>query len=190
MLSMARKRIVASGVALVLVLTTMLYASQSLNMPFVQMAFADTLHFGQMEQPAYEGRTLGDMVESQLEGTAEQAKIEALVAVAQEQVGKGYARGGRGPDAFDCSGLVQYCAREALGMELPRTSYAQSTCGTDVALEDARRGDLLFWGSPGSSHHVGIYLGDGAYIHAAGSGKGVVVATFDYYAPTYARRVI
>lgn len=187
---MARKRIVASFVLAAVVLTTMLYVSQSMNMPFVQMAFADTLHFGQMEQPAYEGRTLGDMVEEQLEDTAEQAKVEALVAVAQEQLGKGYARGGRGPNAFDCSGLVQYCAREALGIDLPRTSYAQSTCGTDVALEDAQRGDLLFWGSPGSAHHVGIYLGNGEYIHAAGSGKGVVVATFDYYAPTCAKRII
>lgn len=179
-------------VLLMIALTTMLYASQSMNAPFVQMAFADTLLFGQTElqQESFEGRTLGGMVEGQVDGVVRDASVEALIGVAEDQMGKGYARGGIGPNAFDCSGLVLYCAREALGVDLPRTSYDQASCGVDVSMKDIQRGDLLFWGSRSGAYHVGIYLGDGEYIHAAGRGKGVRVSTFDYFTPSFAKRIL
>lgn len=117
-------------------------------------------------------------------------RIECLVNTALAQVGACYASGGMAPGAFDCSGLVKYAFENALGMELPRTSYAQAALGEEVALADAQRGDLVFWGSRSSSYHVGICLGDGQYVHAANPRKGVRVDSFDYYCPTFAKRIL
>lgn len=135
-------------------------------------------------------RTLGSMVESCLDGIAEEASQEALVSAAEGKVGAYYVSGGRGPNGFDCSGLVQYCVEEALGVELPRTSYAQAQCGEDVPMDQMQRGDLLFWGSRSGAYHVGIYIGDGTYIHAADGSKGVCVQGFDSYRPSFAKRII
>ena len=51
-------------------------------------------------------------------------------------------------------------------------------------------GDLLFWGSGAGAYHVGIYAGDGEYIHASTGAGRVMRATFDYFAPDFAKRVI
>lgn len=188
----ARGRFGAFCVLLTIVLTTMLYASQSANTPLVQIAFADTLRFGQteVEQPTFEGKTLGSMVEGHVGGVMHEASVEALISVAEDQLGKGYARGGIGPNVFDCSGLVMYCAREAWGIDLPHNSVTQAAYGTEVSMDQLERGDLLFWGSRRSAYHVGIYLGNGEYIHAAGRGQGICRSSFDCYAPTFARRLI
>lgn len=116
------------------------------------------------------------------------AQVSAFVAEALQHEGAPYAYGGTTPGGFDCSGFVQYCFRAALGMEVPRTTWGQSELGTEVGLDELQPGDLLFWGS--SPYHVGIALGDGRYIHAAGSGQGVVIHTMDYYCPSYAMRVL
>ena len=80
--------------------------------------------------------------------------------------------------------------RQALGIELPRTAGSQAGLGYEVAMDSLEPGDLLFWGRGSGIYHVGIYVGDGSYVHAAGSGKGVRVQTMDYFHPTFAQRVI
>lgn len=130
----------------------------------------------------------------QLDETIRQAEhdaaIEALTSTALSFEGTPYSYGGTTPRGFDCSGFVLYCMREALGVEMPRTAAAQSSVGERVPMDALERGDLLFWGSGSGVYHVGIYLEDNTYIHAAGSGKGVRVQSFDYFCPTFAKRVL
>jgi cell wall-associated NlpC family hydrolase len=104
------------------------------------------------------------------------------------QVGKPYILGANGPYAYDCSGLTR-AAFNTIGVDLPRTSQAQSTVGSSVPVSQARRGDLLFWGGQGSAYHVAVYIGNGHYLDAANPGKGVVVQKMAYYMPSFARRV-
>ena len=69
---------------------------------------------------------------------------------------------------------------------MPRTSQAQSTIGTAVAVSQAKAGDLLFWGSQGSSWHVGIYVGGTSYVAAPSSGQNVSLKSFQYFQPSFA----
>lgn len=101
-----------------------------------------------------------------------------------------YSYGGTTPSGFDCSGFTRWVFSHALGRELPRTAVEQSALGTGVSLDELVPGDLLFWGSGSGVYHVGIYAGDGEYIHASTGGGRVMRATFDYFAPDFAKRVI
>lgn len=144
--------------------------------------------------PAVTEETPATKLMRQLDETIRQterdAAIEALTSAALSYQGTPYSYGGTTPRGFDCSGFVLYCMREALGVEMPRTAAAQSSCGTSVPMDALERGDLLFWGSGSGVYHVGIYLEDNTYIHAAGRGKGVCIQTFDYFRPTFAKRVL
>lgn len=100
--------------------------------------------------------------------TAAQLAVQA----AQSKIGAPYAYGSAGPDAFDCSGLVQWAYKQA-GLTLPRTSYDQLAAGTPVSKDDLQPGDLVsFYGGS----HSGIYAGDGMVVHAATSGQPVKAA--------------
>lgn len=99
-----------------------------------------------------------------------------------------YVWGGASPAGFDCSGLIWYAAKQA-GIDLPRVSQAQSTLGTYVSVNNLQAGDLVFWGGVGSAHHVGIYIGNGQYIHAPTTGQNVKVGTLQYYRPDFGRRL-
>jgi cell wall-associated NlpC family hydrolase len=98
------------------------------------------------------------------------------VRTAMAQLGDPYVWAAAGPDAFDCSGLVQY-AYGAAGIALPHSSRMQSTMGTSVSRSALRPGDLVFFFSPVS--HVGIYIGNGQMVHAATSGSPVKIASID-----------
>ena len=89
-----------------------------------------------------------------------------------------YKRGGREPSTgFDCSGFVRYVFRQGIGAELPNTSAAQFRAGHRIARSDLRRGDLVFFRTAGKRiSHVGIYVGNGEFIHAPSSGKRVSVS--------------
>lgn len=106
---------------------------------------------------------------------------QVAVDHAMAQVGKAYAYGGNGPDAYDCSGLTTQ-AFAAAGVELPRRSADQATVGTPVDRAALQPGDLVFYYSPVS--HVGIYIGDGQMVNALNSDTGVVVSSVDM--PGYA----
>ncbi len=120
---------------------------------------------------------------------AQKANASNLVDTALSLEGSPYAYGGTTPRGFDCSGFTQYCFRNALGIELPRTAAGQASLGESVSMDELEPGDLLFWGSGSGIYHVGIYVEDGTYIHAAGSGKGVRLQTMEYFHPTFAKRV-
>jgi cell wall-associated NlpC family hydrolase len=100
----------------------------------------------------------------------------AVVDEAHAQLGKPYQLGGNGPKTFDCSGLSRWCMRKA-GKELPRTAAQQqmSPQGTNVAINQAQPGDLIFYGFP--AVHVAIYIGNGNVISAPRPGKKVMVVS-------------
>jgi len=119
--------------------------------------------------------------------TAASSGARAAVATALAQVGKPYVWGAAGPNAFDCSGLMQY-SWSAAGVALPHSSSAQSGMGTPVSRSQLQPGDLVFFYSPVS--HVGMYIGNGQMVHAATSGTPVQVVSLNSM-PGYnsARRV-
>ena len=110
---------------------------------------------------------------------------DRAVSAAESKIGSPYVYGASGPDAFDCSGLVQWAFRQA-GVQLPRTSYDQATVGTPVSLSTLRAGDIVtFYGG----EHAGIYIGDGKVVHAATTGTPVKVAPMNSMPVFAARRV-
>ncbi|MFD5749373.1 C40 family peptidase [Streptomyces sp. NPDC127033] len=113
----------------------------------------------------------------------------AVLAFAQAQVGDAYILGSTGPNAWDCSSLVQASFRQ-IGVDLPRVSQDQSVAGTQVSLDNLQPGDILYWGSAGSAYHTAIYIGGGEFIGAQNPSKGVIQASLDYDPPTGAVRVL
>jgi cell wall-associated NlpC family hydrolase len=92
---------------------------------------------------------------------------------ARKMLGKPYRYGGSGPAAFDCSGLVTFSYRQA-GVALPHNTEKQRRASKHVKVAELRRGDLLFFDQEGKKNsHVGIYLGNGQFVHAPSSGKHV-----------------
>lgn len=105
-----------------------------------------------------------------------------VVQIGLTYVGVPYVWGGSTPSGFDCSGLTQYVYAEA-GVSIPRTSRGQFTIGAYVPpdrLDLLRPGDLVFFGYDGDAakiHHVGIYIGDGLFLHAPQTGEAVQVSS-------------
>lgn len=123
--------------------------------------------------------------------SAKTKKRNAVVKLAKKQVGKSYVYGATGPSAFDCSGLVQYVYKKAGKKTLPRTTYSQVNVGKKVSLKKLKKGDLLFWGSASAPYHVGIYVGNNQYVHAATPSQGVRKQTLSgYFYPSAAKRVL
>jgi cell wall-associated NlpC family hydrolase len=96
---------------------------------------------------------------------------DSIVALARAQIGTRYRTGGVSPTkGFDCSGLVQY-VMAALDLNVPRTARQQARTGLAISRDTSRLlpGDLLTFGKgkKGSISHVGIYVGDGHYVHAS-----------------------
>lgn len=111
-------------------------------------------------------------------------------------VGTPYVWGGNTPESgFDCSGLVNYVFRDMLDLRLPRTSRELSALAApEVDLPALTTGDLVFFASGGQVTHVGIYVGDGRFIHAPRTGGTVRMERLDsdYWQERYAgaRRVL
>ena len=106
---------------------------------------------------------------------------DSIVALARAQVGKRYVFGGATPDrGFDCSGLVRYLAA-ALKLDVPRTANEQSRAGRAVAKDPSRLrpGDLLTFGTGSRVSHIGIYVGDGKFVHASTAAGRVVESRLD-----------
>lgn len=109
------------------------------------------------------------------------------VEFALAQVGKPYVWGAEGPDAFDCSGLVQTAFATA-GVRLPRVSIDQSSVGVAVDRARMRAGDLVFYYSP--VHHVAVAIDDQHVVHAASLGVPIKIDPVDAVGPiTVIRRV-
>ncbi|MEU0282571.1 C40 family peptidase [Streptomyces sp. NPDC088147] len=123
-------------------------------------------------------------VSSQATGSA-----AAVLAFAQSQIGDAYIMGSTGPNAWDCSALVQAAYRQ-IGVDLPRVSQDQSTAGTQVSLSNLQPGDILYWGGAGSAYHTAIYAGGGEFIGAQNPSSGVVKKSMDWDPPSGAVRVL
>ncbi len=120
--------------------------------------------------------------------------VKTVLQRAFSLLGTPYRWGGSSPESgFDCSGLVGYVFR-TIGIDLPRVSRAMADEGTKVASRDAlAEGDLVFFGKRGRIDHVGIYIGEGKFLHAPRTGRDVTVSslTSGYWAQKYleARRL-
>jgi cell wall-associated NlpC family hydrolase len=109
-----------------------------------------------------------------------EGRIKGMLKRGLALLGTPYRWGGSSPESgFDCSGLVGYVFRNTLGIELPRISRDMANVGELIRDRDALiEGDLVFFSRKGSRvDHVGIYLGDGQFLHAPRTGKDVEVAS-------------
>lgn len=119
------------------------------------------------------------------------AKAAAVINLAKQQLGKPYVWGAKGPDSFDCSGLMHYVFLNALNMEIGGWTVPQESAGTTISVSAAQPGDLLFWGSHGSTYHVALYLGNNQYLDAPTPGKTVEITSISqYFMPSFAVRVL
>ncbi|VCU71435.1 Murein DD-endopeptidase MepH precursor [Pigmentiphaga humi] len=122
----------------------------------------------------------GQWQEETPDDTAAASQAE-LAAYALNYLGIPYRSGGSSPDAgFDCSGLVNYVSREVLGLKLPRRAEEISRVGSPIALGDLQPGDLVFYNTLRRKFsHVGIYLGDGRFVHSPSTGGVVRIESMD-----------
>ena len=112
----------------------------------------------------------------------------AIAELARNLVGAQYRYGGAKPDeGFDCSGLVFYTYAKA-GYRVPRTAQELFRAARKIALGNAGAGDLMFFEDETKLSHVGIYLGDGWFVHAPANGQHVAVANLD--APYYQQHLV
>lgn len=124
-----------------------------------------------------------------------QASVTDAVDQAMDLLGIPYRRGGSSPEAgFDCSGFVAHVFREGVGLVLPRNSRDLSKTGNDVDRNELQPGDLVFFNTMRRAFsHVGIYLGNGQFIHAPRAGGRVRIEDMSesYWRKRYngARRV-
>ncbi len=103
-----------------------------------------------------------------------------VVGVAREMLGVRYSYGGESPAGFDCSGLVYYSYQET-GLGVPRTTRAQYQATRPVSARELEPGDLVFFRLDGRAvSHVGLYIGDGRFIHAPATGKEVTVTSLTH----------
>lgn len=122
---------------------------------------------------------------------------EELLEYAKYFKGGKYVWGGTTPKGFDCSGYVQFLYKKH-NINLPRTAWSQSKKGIAIDKENLKKGDLLFFltdkkrGIPVT--HVGIYIGNGDFIHAASKKKGIIISPIHtgYYSKKFvsAKRVL
>lgn len=127
-------------------------------------------------------------------GTATSPKAKAIISTAKSFLGVPYVWGGQSPSGFDCSGYINYVFGKH-GITLPRTAAEQFNVGTSVSKSNLIPGDLVYFTTykEGPSH-VGIYLGNGQFIHASSGKEEVTISSLssNYYTSRYigAKRVI
>lgn len=122
------------------------------------------------------------------QGQTERSVSERAAAVAMQQVGTPYRYGGQAPSGFDCSGLVHYSYWQA-GRSVPRTTGQLWNSTAPLRRSQLEAGDLLFFRIGGKMQHVGLYVGDGRFVHAPSTGKRVSVEslTSEFYEQAFLR---
>ena len=118
--------------------------------------------------------------------------IKNIEYSAKRFLGVPYVWGATGPDKFDCSGFTQWVFRD-VGINIPRVSRDQAKVGEYVSFNNLQPGDMVFFDThkkrTGKVSHVGIYLGNGNFIHASSAGKKVVIYNFNEK-PFYKKRFL
>jgi cell wall-associated NlpC family hydrolase len=128
-------------------------------------------------QPAAEARTGSARGEEQPPAAQESSLASRLVNLAMTKVGSRYRFGGSGPNVFDCSGFVQWVVNNS-GSRISRDQGAMLASGQRISSDELQPGDLVFFVNTykrGLSH-VGIYIGNGKFVHAENERTGVLVS--------------
>ncbi len=168
-------------------------ATDKSTIPVVPVPTASTETTAETTEETTEPTTVPTTVETTVatETTAVLGSDIGLQAakIAAAQVGKPYQYGSAGPDAFDTSGLVQYCYKECR-ISVPRSNSALASHGYTVDKENILPGDaVFFWSSnPGTAEYLGIYIGNGQVVAALNSSKPVV--QFDMNSSYYAEHFV
>jgi cell wall-associated NlpC family hydrolase len=115
-------------------------------------------------------------------------QAQKVIVYAEQFLGLPYVWGGATPAGFDCSGLMMYSFRNALGINLPRTAAEQQLVGTRIPTDQVQPGDLVFMGFP--AFHVGMYIGGGKWIESPETGDSVKIVPYNPVKFTSATRVI
>ena len=135
----------------------------------------------QQTQPAQVQQPQQQVVSTSADGAA-------IATYAQSFIGTPYVWGGSTPSGFDCSGLTQYVYAH-FGKQIGRNTIAQESAGAHIPVSQAQVGDLLFWGTPGSTYHVAIYLGGNSFVAAPEPGQSVKIGNMAYFMPSFAVHV-
>ena len=119
----------------------------------------------------------------------ERARAQEIVLQTLALIDSGYVFGGRNPEAgLDCSGMVAYVYEQAAAVRLPHSAAQIARLAQPVPRERLGPGDLVFFNTRGfAASHVGIYLGDGRFVHAPSSKGRVRIESLDnrYFAPRF-----
>ena len=123
------------------------------------------------------------------ESSSSSSSGEAVVAYAKKFLGYRYVYGTNGPNTFDCSGFVQYVYKH-FGYSLSRSSSTQANDGVAVSKSNLQPGDVLIFRDTSNSKigHVGLYIGDGQFIHASNSKTGVIISSLS--SASYQKRYV
>ncbi|MEG0773841.1 NlpC/P60 family protein [Clostridium sp.] len=112
-----------------------------------------------------------------------------VLQYAYKFLGTPYVWGGTTPSGFDCSGFTQYVYKN-FGVSLGRTTKHQIKNGVGISRSELQPGDLVFYGEGGVPNHMGIYVGNGKYIHSPQTGDVVKISNYDRPDYITARRVM
>lgn len=157
-------------------------AATQIQQPVQNQAPAQqTQQVQQQAQPAQVQQPQQQVVSTSADGAA-------IAAYAQSFIGTPYVWGGSTPSGFDCSGLTQYVYAH-FGKQIGRNTIAQESAGAHIPVSQAQVGDLLFWGTPGSTYHVAIYLGGNSFVAAPEPGQSVKIGNMAYFMPSFAVHV-
>jgi cell wall-associated NlpC family hydrolase len=135
-----------------------------------------TLHAAEVSEPASPAAALNVISATVSAATTPQdTRIADMLVTAMSLIGVDYKFGGNTPETgFDCSGFVRHLFAAAVSMELPRSSMEMSRRGKKIAKDALEAGDLVFYNTRKRAFsHVGIYIGEGRFIHAPSRGKSV-----------------
>ncbi|MFW2439538.1 MAG: C40 family peptidase [Arenicellales bacterium] len=110
--------------------------------------------------------------------TVKYSKAGAASQVAKSMIGQPYRYGGQSPGGFDCSGLVWYSYKK-VGVKTARTTKDLKKQAKKISRSKLQAGDLVFFKGWVRTGHVGMYLGDGRFVHAPSSGKNVKIDRLD-----------
>lgn len=156
----------------------------------VESAGEDTFTLAEeLVEPEENGALYYTLTSTQM-GTPAGEVRQSIIEYASQFVGNPYVWGGTSlTDGADCSGFVQQIYK-AYGYDLPRVAADQSQYGTQIAIEDAQPGDLIFYAENGYVYHVAMYAGNGTTIEAANETQGIIYGTVNTADAVWATRIL